>query len=105
MKTVLPATLWMAAATFDRGVGLSHDTLQVTHHIGPNIDAERDLVIEALQSVNVVADVVEEEGLGWTTNGRNGGGDPYFTDGLVKIAILQPQPTDPGEIEKPKAAQ
>lgn len=36
--------LWLGSASFDRGVGLSHDTGQITHHIGPDIDAERDLV-------------------------------------------------------------
>ena len=31
--------VWLGSVTFDRGVGLSHDTGQVTHHIGHNIDA------------------------------------------------------------------
>ena len=34
--------LWLGSASFDRGVGLSHDTGQITHHIGPDVDAERD---------------------------------------------------------------
>jgi hypothetical protein len=34
--------VWLGSVTFDRGVGLSHDTGQVTHHIAPDIDAERD---------------------------------------------------------------
>src|SRR6266702_4563328 len=29
--------VWLGSVTFDRGVGLSHDTGQVTHHIGPDI--------------------------------------------------------------------
>ena len=33
---------WIGAATYDRGVGLALFTLQVTHHIAPNVDAERD---------------------------------------------------------------
>ena len=37
-------------ATFDRSVGLSHPTGQITHHI----DAERDSVITALESVGVL---------------------------------------------------
>src|SRR5258707_2466444 len=35
--------VWLGSGTFDRGVGLSHDTGQVTHHIGPDIDPDRDL--------------------------------------------------------------
>src|SRR5580700_2675148 len=30
--------VWLGAATFDRGVGFSHDDARVTHHIRPDID-------------------------------------------------------------------
>ena len=30
--------VWLGSASFDRGVGLSHDTGQITHHIGPDIE-------------------------------------------------------------------
>src|ERR1700755_1338573 len=46
--------VWLGSITFDRGVGLSHDTGQVTHHIGPNIDAERRLLMEDLGGAGVV---------------------------------------------------
>ena len=36
--------------TFDRRVGLSHDTGQVTHHIAPDIDAERDGLMRDLRA-------------------------------------------------------
>ena len=35
---------WIGAATFDRGVGLDLYTFQVTHHIGPDVDGERERV-------------------------------------------------------------
>ena len=38
----------MGAATFDRGVGLSRYTRQVTHHIAPDVDAERDTLLADL---------------------------------------------------------
>ena len=41
--------VWLGAATFDRGVGLSHDDGRVTHHIAPDIDAERDLLTGDLE--------------------------------------------------------
>ena len=28
-------------------------------------------------------------GVGATTTGRNGGGDPYFTDGMATIGVLR----------------
>lgn len=33
---------WVGAVAYDRGVGLALFTLQVTHHIGPDVDDERD---------------------------------------------------------------
>jgi len=31
--------VWLGSATFDRSVGISHYTGQITHHIAPDIDA------------------------------------------------------------------
>ena len=36
--------VWLGAATFDDKVGVSHYTGQITHHMAPDIDAERDLL-------------------------------------------------------------
>ena len=41
--------LWLASASFDRGVELSRYTLQVTHRIGPDLDAERGFVGQSLR--------------------------------------------------------
>jgi hypothetical protein len=82
--------LWLGSASFDRGVGLSHDTGQITHHIGPDLDAERDLVIGDLEKAGQVAETYEIPGVGATSNGRNGGGDPYFTDGKALVGVLNP---------------
>jgi hypothetical protein len=43
--------VWIGSATFDERVGLSHTTGQVTHHIGPNVDAERDRIMNELQKL------------------------------------------------------
>jgi hypothetical protein len=53
-KGIEQRPIWLASATFDRGVGLSHYTGQITHHIAPNIDAERDLVIAELTRIGVL---------------------------------------------------
>ena len=37
---------WLAAATYDRSVGLSTLTFQVTHKIDADIDVERDYVVD-----------------------------------------------------------
>jgi hypothetical protein len=80
--------VWLGSATFDRGVGLSHLTAQVTHHIAPDIDAERDQLTADLKAAKVVEAIYEVSGVGPTLNGRNGEGDRYYTDGEIKISRL-----------------
>lgn len=80
--------VWLGSVTFDRGVGLSHDTGQVTHHISPNIDAERDLLMHDLRDAGMVQNFFQISGTGPTLFGRNGEGDPYYTDGEIDVATL-----------------
>ena len=80
--------LWLGAVTFDRGIGLSHDDAQVTHHIAPNVDAERDALTADLRQARVVRTIYEVTGIGPTIDGRNGEGDPYYTDGEIKVSVL-----------------
>jgi LssY C-terminus len=80
--------VWLGSATFDRGVGLSRDTGQVTHHIAPDIDAERDRLTDDLKTARVVEAIYEVSGIGPTLTGRNGEGDRYYTDGEIKISRL-----------------
>jgi hypothetical protein len=80
--------VWLGSVTFDRGVGFSHDTGQVTHHIAPDIDAERDLLMQDLGKAGMVRNVFQISGVGPTLFGRNGEGDPYYTDGEIHIATL-----------------
>lgn len=81
--------LWLGSASFDRGVGLSHETGAITHHIGPDIDAERDFVIQSLNGAGQMVSTSDFAGIGATRTGRNGGGDPYFTDGKAVIGVLK----------------
>ena len=81
-------SVWLGAATFDCGVGLSHYTGQVTHHIGPDIDAERDLLMRDLREAGMVEALFQISGIGPTLFGRNGGGDRYYTNGEIEIASL-----------------
>jgi hypothetical protein len=80
--------VWLGAVTFDRSVGLSHYTGQVTHHIAPDIDGERDGLIDDLKAAKIVEALYQITGIGPTLNGRNGGGDSYWTDGEIRIARL-----------------
>jgi hypothetical protein len=80
--------LWLGAVTFDRGVGFSHRNAKITHHIAPDIDAERDLLSADLKDARVVESTYEVGGIGPTINGHNGGGDSYFSDGEIKFSVL-----------------
>jgi hypothetical protein len=80
--------VWLGAVTYDRGVGFSRYTGQVTHHIGPDIDAERDLLMRDLRAAGMVDALFQISGIGPTVFGRNGGGDPYYTDGEIDVASL-----------------
>jgi hypothetical protein len=87
--------VWFGSATYDERVGLSHTTGQVTHHIGPDVDAERDRILRELQEAGRAAETY------WVTNwhkqlqGKNGGGDPWRTDGRLGVAVLRPGKEEP----------
>jgi LssY C-terminus len=80
--------VWLGAASFDRGVGFSRETGQVTHHIAPDLDAERDLIIRELSAAGLLNSAYRVSGAGPTLAGRNGGGDRYFTDGEVSVGVI-----------------
>ena len=80
--------VWLGAASFDRSVGVSHYTGAVTHHIDADIDAERKLFAGELEAAGMVGAKYQVTGIGPTLAGRNGGGDPYYTDGEVWILRL-----------------
>ena len=82
--------VWLGAATFDRGVGVSHLTGQVTHHIAPNIDAARGLLSNDLEEAGMVEATYQVSGIGPTLNGRNGEGDTYYTDEEIWMSRLVP---------------
>lgn len=80
--------LWLGAASFDRGVGISTYTGQVTHEIAADIDAERDFLVRSLADAGMDASQSSVPGVGPTKNGRNGEGTRYETDGQAIIVVL-----------------
>lgn len=81
--------LWAGSATYDRKVGFSRTTGQITHHIAADIDAERDLLIRDLQQTGDLLEVIVVDGFHETLSGRNGGGDPWYTDGKLYIGEIK----------------
>jgi LssY-like putative type I secretion system component LssY len=80
--------VWLGDATFDRSVGVSRYTGAITHHIDADIDAERKQLATDLENAGMVDAKYQVTGVGLTMTGRNGGGDPYYTDGEVWVLRL-----------------
>lgn len=88
---------WLAAATYDKAVGISLFTLQVTHRVDADIDIERDYVIDTVRYAVPDASlrVITDYSSAFTT--RNGGGDVVRTDGslpILDLTTLQAPETD-----------
>jgi len=80
--------VWLGSATLDRGVGVSHYTGAVTHHISPDLDAERGVLAADLEKAGMVEAKYQVTGIGPTMAGRNGGGDPCYSDGEIWVLRL-----------------
>lgn len=76
---------WMAAGTYDVRVGLSSWTLQVTHKIDANIDAERDYIINTVRYADPDTSVSVLPRFTPAFHAKNGGGDAVHTDGNMPI--------------------
>lgn len=80
--------LWMGAATHDVGIGVSHTNGHPTHHIAPDIDAERDKLVSDVRATG-------EAAIEWIDNfqpeseGRNAAGDRFVTDRRLVVVSAQ----------------
>ena len=76
---------WLAAGTYDRSVGFSLFTLQITHKIERNTDVERDHIVRSVSAAEplVSVGVIKDFSTGY--HSRNGGGDSISTDGDLPI--------------------
>ena len=90
---------WLAAASYDRAVGLSYFTLQITHRISADIDHERDHVVKSVLGASEAASVSVIRDFSSGYHSRNGGGDTIRTDGnlpVVDLTRLRPTPVASG---------
>ncbi|KAA1423889.1 hypothetical protein FE697_010060 [Mumia zhuanghuii] len=80
---------WLAAATYDKRVGLSLFTLQVTHKIDADTDVERDHVVSTVTSAEPRASVATIANFSTGYHSRNGGGDLIETDGDLPVVDVR----------------
>ncbi|WP_394771117.1 LssY C-terminal domain-containing protein [Lacisediminihabitans sp.] len=90
---------WLAAGTYDRSVGLSLFTLQITHKIDENTDAERDHIVDSARGAAEQAAVSTIRDFSTGYHSRNGGGDAIVTDGDLPIVDLRGVPSTPGRVD------
>ena len=80
--------LWLGAATYDERVEISRTTGGVTHKISPDIDRERNKVVGDAIRGGALDGYYWVERFHRQTEGRNGGGDPYFTDRRLAVGVI-----------------
>lgn len=90
-----PAThldLWIGDASRDDGIKVLRKhglPVGTTHHIDPDLDTERGRIVQLIRATGMVSTVIMEPGMGATRNAKNGGGDPFSTDGKVSLIVLK----------------
>lgn len=75
--------IWVATASFDEGVEFAGPAKLPTHHINPNIDAERLYITKSLGLQSNLISVVQPQ------LGKNASGDGFFTDGKAELVNLK----------------
>jgi len=81
--------LWLGAATYDERVELSRTTGGITHKIGPEIDSERNKLVTDAARAGVLDGYYWVDPFHKDRQGRNGGGDPYVTDGRLAVGVIE----------------
>jgi hypothetical protein len=82
-------SVWVGSAVFDDRVGISRKTGGITHHTAADIDAERGKLFGDLEKTGDLAKTYFIDDFHKEHKGRNGGGDPWFTDGRLEVGIIK----------------
>lgn len=93
--------------TKDTKIELAKTNHFPTHHIAPDVDAERALLISELALTGYIVQETTRPGFGKQTQGINGEGDAYVIDGQVAVLMLANVETPPlaTQVRSPLLAQ
>ncbi|WDQ19350.1 LssY C-terminal domain-containing protein [Rhodopirellula sp. P2] len=80
---------WIGSAVYDERVGLSRTTGQITHVTAADVDTERDYLFECLEKTGQLRSKFIVRGFHLRRSGRNGGGDPWQTDGDLYRGVIR----------------
>ena len=78
--------VWLAAATHDVAIGMQK--LSVTHHIDPQVDAERDFIGDNLSSTHLVAHSAYLSSTQPVYKATTTNGQPYYSDSRILLIQL-----------------
>lgn len=76
--------VWVATASYDAGVGISRIVPFPIHHIDPDIDAERDYIVNSLTAAGHV-ELTQQVQITEPMVGKNAAGDHFFTSGMACV--------------------
>lgn len=79
---------WVGSVTYDERVGFSHTTGQITHHISADVDAEREHLLQSWNETQDLSAAYYIDDFHPVRAGRNGGGDPWHTDGRLAVGVI-----------------
>lgn len=79
---------WIGSAVYDEHVGFSRTTGQITHVTAADVDIERDYLFQCLEKSGDLASHDVVSGFHTQLAGRNGGGDPWRTDGDLYVGVI-----------------
>lgn len=80
--------VWIGSAAFDKHIGVSLTTGEITHVTAADVDAERDYLFQCLDRTRDLARRYVVDGFHKVLEGRNGGGDPWRTDGDLYVGVV-----------------
>lgn len=79
--------VWVATASFDSRLELGTGLPIPTHHIEPNIDAERDYIVGDLSKQGVQH--LEDVRVAPAQSGTNAQGDTFYTNGMAALLVAK----------------
>jgi len=85
--------VWIGSAIYDKRVGFSHTTGQITHITSPDVDAERDYLFADLERTGELSETYFIDDFHKVRQGRNGEGEPWYTDGRLEVGIIKVRAT------------
>jgi len=84
------ATVWAGAGTHDIGFDKDQRTGGLTHKIDPDVDLEREYIVESLKNTGLVVKTVYMTPADPITTAKTAHGEEFHSDGRTAIIYLKP---------------